>query len=318
MATLRQLEYALALEEHRNFVRAAQACEVGQPTLSTQLQKLEDELGIVLFDRSRKPVEPTEDGHKLLDQFRRVMRENERIEEVVYELRGVVAGPYRLGIIPTMAPTILPDLVAAMSKRHPDVELRLEELTTQEIIVRLQQETLDGGILATPLAHPKICEFPICREDFVVYHAPELQLPTDKNGRVRLTRLPLEKLVVMRDGHCLRTQTLDLCQLDQKAEHTQFFTFEAGSLGTLCRMVEQGPFFTVLPKLAAADLEARGRGQYIKPIAGSVPYREIAIVAHRVSTRRAIREAVGDICGQILRRAENRERRHRAAPVPPL
>lgn len=318
MATLRQLEYALALQEHRNFVRAAEACEVGQPTLSTQLQKLEDELGIVLFDRSRKPVEPTDDGSKLLDQFRRVMRENDRIEEVVYELRGVVAGPYRLGIIPTMAPTILPNLVAAMSKKHPEVELRLEELTTQEIIARLQQETLDGGILATPLGHPKICEFPICREDFVVYHASQLELPTDKDGRVRLARLPLEKLVVMRDGHCLRTQTLDLCQLDRKAEHTQHFTFEAGSLGTLCRMVEQGPFFTVLPKLAAADLESRGLGKYIKPIAGSVPYRQIAIVAHRAATRRAIREVIGDVCAQILRHAENKDRRHRGEPVRPL
>lgn len=318
MASLRQLEYAIALEDHKNFVRAADACEVGQPTLSTQLQKLEEELGIVLFDRSRKPVEPTEDGRVLLEQFRKVMREHERIDEVVYGLRGVIAGPYRLAVIPTMAPYILPGLVSALSKSHPQVDLRLEELTTQEIVARLQQETLDGGILATPLAEPRICEFPICREDFVVYHAPELELPTDAQGRVRLNRLPLEKLVVMRDGHCLRTQTLDLCQLDQKAEHAQHFTFEAGSLGTLCRMVEQGPFFTVLPELAAADLRARGQGKFIKPIAGAVPYRQIAIVAHRVATRRAIREVIGDTCARILKHSQATDRRHRSAPIAPV
>jgi len=318
VATLSQFGYALAVDRHRNFRRAAKACFISQPTLSMQLAKLEDELAVVLFDRSRRPVVPTREGAVLLEQFRTVMREYERIEEVVQELRGVIAGPYRLGIIPTMAPTILPLVVPRFVAAHPAVEIQIEELTTARIVERLAQETLDGGMLATPLHVPTLTEYAICREQFVVFHSPTIELRTDAQGRVRLDALPLERLMVMREGHCLRTQTLDLCALGAEASETQGFVLEAGSLATLCAMVQNGPYFTILPALAAAELEARGLGDLIKSIAGKAPFREVALVTRRIENRRAIREALIDVAREALEPLEDKRRRLRAQPVEPL
>jgi len=318
MATLSQLGYALAVDRHRNFRRAAKVSCVSQPTLSMQLAKLEDELGIVLFDRTRKPVVPTREGAVLLEQFRTVMREYERIDEVVQELHGVIAGPYRLGIIPTMAPTILPLVVPPFVAAHPTVELQIEELTTAQIVERLKEEILDGGILATPLHVPALTEYAICREQFVVFHSPTIKLRTDGQGRVRLDALPLERLMVMRKGHCLRTQTLDLCALGAEASETQGFVLEAGSLATLCAMVQNGPYFTILPALAAAELESRGLGEQIKSIAGKAPFREVALVTRRIENRRAIREALIDVSRAALEPLEDKRRRLRPEPVEPL
>lgn len=318
MATLSQLGYALAVDRHRNFRRAAKASFVSQPTLSTQLAKLEDELDVVLFDRSRKPVVPTREGLALLEQFRSVMREYERIDEVVRELRGVVAGRYRLGIIPTMAPTILPRVVPDFIATHEQVELHIEELTTAQIVERLNEETLDGGVLATPLEMPGLTEYPLYREPFVVFHSPTAELSTDGRGRVRLDALPLERLMVMRDGHCLRTQTLDLCALGAEASETQGFVLEAGSIATLCAMVQKGPYFTILPSLAADELAAQGLGDLIKPIAGKPPFREVALVTRRIESRRAIREALIDVAREVLVPLEDTRRRLRPEPSRPL
>lgn len=318
MATLSQLGYALAVDQHRNFRRAAEASFVSQPTLSMQLKKLEDELEVVLFDRSRKPVVPTRDGVALLEQFRSVLREYERIDELVQEQRGVVAGPYRLGIIPTMAPTILPRIVPDFVATHGRVELHIEELTTAQIIERLNEETLDGGILATPLEAPTLTEFPLYREPFVVFHSPTTKLRTDGQGRVRLDALPLERLMVMREGHCLRTQTLDLCALGAEASESQGFVLEAGSIATLCAMVQKGPYFTILPSLAADELASRGLGDLIKSIAGKAPFREVALVTRRLESRRAIREALIDLAREVLEPLEDKRRHHRQQPVPPL
>lgn len=314
-STLTQLTYAVAVDRHRNFRKAAKACFVTQPTLSMQLQKLEDALGVVLFDRSRKPVAPTAEGEVLLEQFRVVLREHAQIDELLQQLRGVVAGSYRLGIIPTMAPTVLPALIPPFISAFPEVELHVEELTTDEIIRRLEEETLDGGILATPLNHPKLTEYPIVDEDFVVFHAPHAALPTTAQGRVQLEELPLEKLIVMRQGHCLRTQAMDLCALGEVASEKQRFTLEAGSLATLCRMVREGPFFTVLPSMAAEEMREQGHGELIKPIAEPIPFREIALVARRKESRRAVREALLSIATERLAQPKTERR---LKPVKPL
>ncbi len=317
MATLTQLGYAVAVERERNFARAAATCFVTQPTLSMQLHKLEEELGVVLFDRSRKPVAPTNEGKALLTQFRAVLREHDRIDDVLRELRGVVGGVYRLGVIPTMAPYVLPRLLPAFRAAYPEVELHIDEVTTEEIVRRLVDETLDGGILATPLGDRRIEEFPICEEDFLVYQSPDVQLPTDAKGRVRLDELPVEKLLVMREGHCLRTQTLDLCSLGEDASQSQGFVMEAGSLVTLCKMVRQGPFFTVIPAMAAADLSQAGDAELVKEIAQRVPYRQISLVVHRAQTRQAVRDALLEVATEQLRAPKSRRRRE-ADPVVPV
>lgn len=283
-----------------------------------QLQKLEEELGVVLFDRSRKPVAPTKEGEALLSQFRVVLREHDRIDDVLRELRGVVGGVYRLGIIPTMAPYVLPRVLPAFREAYPDVELHIDEVTTEEIVRRLLDETLDGGILATPLGERKIQEFPICNEDFLVYQSPDVDLPTDAKGRVRLDELPVEKLLVMREGHCLRTQTLDLCSLGEDASAAQGFVMEAGSLVTLCKMVRQGPFFTVIPAMAADDLIDAGDGELVREIASRVPFRQISLVVHRAQTRQAVRDALLEVARAALDSAKKSRRRHEPEPVAPV
>lgn len=282
-----------------------------------QLQKLEGELGVQLFDRKQQPVVPTKAGALLLAQFREVLAAHARIDDVVDTLNGRIAGPYRLGIIPTMAPTVLPRLVPDVIAAHPQLDLYVEELTTPEIIARLHSEALDGAILATPLHEDGLIEHPVCAEDFVVFHAEDGGIETDAEGRVRVDDLPTEQLIVMRDGHCLRTQTLDLCALGDAADAAHRFHIEAGSVATLCAMVRQGPYFTILPALAAQEMRGAGYGALIKEIAGEVPFRQIAFVTRQAESRRGIRAALVDAARAVLEPLSAAHRPRRATPVPP-
>ena len=316
MPTLTQLEYALAVATERHFGRAAASCHVSQPALSAQIAKLEEEIGVVLFDRSRKPVAVTEAGVSLLRQFAVVRREVERIDEIVHEQQEVVAGTYRLGVIPTLAPHTLPAFVPPFVAAHPEVKLSIEEATTDEIIERLVAEDLDGGLLATPLGDSRIVEFPIANEELLVFHADAVQLPRDRYGRVPVDDLPTTKLLVMQEGHCLRTQALDLCALEKNAQTS--FSLVASSLSTLVNMVDSGPYFTIIPALAADEIRARGGGEQLAEIAGPAPYREVALVAHRTQTRRAIREALLHAAKSHLAPRLRTRRRRRDAPIAPL
>ena len=318
LGSLTQMHYAVELARLRSFQKAAKACFVTQPTLSMQIQKLEDALGLVLFDRSRKPVAPTEAGQEILAQFRVVLREVTRIEEIIQAQQGEVAGMYRLGIIPTMAPTILPRILKTFLIEYPKVELHIEELQTPQIIARLEEETLDGGILATPLGLQSLHETPFFREHLMIYHAPGLEVPVDRQGRVFLEDLPIEQLLVMQEGHCLRTQTLDLCAMGKVAVETQRFRIEAGSVATLVKLVSQGPYFTVVPALTALELQEQGLATQIKEVAGQVPYREVAMVTRRMEHRRAIREALVETATVSLKATLKTRRRLRGSPVNPL
>ena len=309
--------YALAVARHRNFGQAADECFVTQPTLSMQLQKLEEEIGLVLFDRSRKPVAPTQDGKGVLEQFQRVLHEAGQVDELVQQIQGVVQGIYRLGIIPTMAPYILPRILSSFRRAYPKVELHLEEVTTENIIHRLQDETLDGGILATPLEEPRILEFPLFRESFVVFHSPEISLETTARGRVRVEKLDPEKLILMQEGHCLRSQTIDLCALGDLKEADRPFVFEAGSMTTLINMVQHGPYITVIPSLAAEEIKQRGLGHLIKQSSEPTPYRQVSFVVHRRETRRAIRDALIEIAKEELASIEQGTRRFQRNPIAP-
>lgn len=317
LGTLTQMHYAVELDRLRSFQKAAKACFVTQPTLSMQIQKLEDSLGLVLFDRSRKPVAPTESGQEVLNQFRVILRESERVQDIIQAQQGEVAGIYRLAIIPTMAPTILPRILRPFLEAYPKVELHIEELQTPKIIERLHDETLDGGILATPLGLQSLHESPFFREPLMVYHAAELDVPTDKRGRVVLEELPSDQLLVMQEGHCLRTQTLDLCAMGKAAVEAQRFRLDAGSVATLVQLVGQGPYFTVVPALTAQDLQHQGLSQQIKEVSGQVPFREVAMVSRRVEHRRAIREAIIQIADATLKASHKSRRPFRSDPMAP-
>jgi len=292
--TLSQLAYLVAVDRHRSFREAASSCFVTQPALSQQVAKLEEELGVRVFDRSRQPVVPTEAGERLLAQARVILREAQRMADMVAGLAGEVAGAYRLGIIPTLAPTLLPRFLPAFARRHPRVDLVVEELQTAAMLTRLADDTLDGGLAATPLHVPGVHERPLYRERFFVYAASGHRMLRGKT--VTQAALAAESVWIMGEGHCFREQVLQLCGTSRtmSEEGAGGVRFESGSFDTLVRLVDAGFGVTVLPELVIDALPAARRKARVRPFAPPVPTREVSFVHSRDHLRRAIADALVD------------------------
>lgn len=288
---LQQLEYILAVDQHRHFAEAAKHCHVTQPTLSTMIQKLEDELGVKIFDRSKKPVLPTEEGKKLIAQARKVLAESRRFQELASELKGELRGVLELGIIPTVAPYLLPAFLTSFLERFPDIHLHIIELTTEEIIRRLKHHQLDAAILATPLSDPSLYEHPLYDEEFVAYASPEQ--PLLKKQFVAPEDIKLDELWLLEEGHCLRTQVVNLCELRYSDAEENRLAYAAGSVETLKKMVDMGHGVTILPEMAIADLtdEEHARLRFFKPPA---PVREISLVTYRYFARERLFNAIAE------------------------
>ncbi len=289
--TLQQLEYIVAVDRCRHFAEAAQQCHVTQPTLSTMIQKLEDELGVRIFDRSRKPVIPTEEGKRLIAQAREVLAEARRFMDLASELRGELRGTIELGIIPTVAPYLLPLFLKDFLENHPDIHLHIYELTTEEIIRRLKHHQLDAAILATPLDDPALFEYPLYNEEFVVYASPDQ--PLLEKQFVLPEDIALDQLWLLEEGHCLRTQIINLCELRQVEDGSSPLSYAAGSIETLKKMVDMGHGVTILPELAIADLreDEHARLRFFKPPA---PVREISLVTYRYFARERLLTALAE------------------------
>ncbi len=289
--TLQQLEYILAVDEHRHFAKAARHCHVTQPTLSTMIQKLEEELDIRIFDRSKKPVIPTEEGKALIEQARRVVGEARRLIDLSAELKGELKGTLELGIIPTVAPYLLPVFLPRFLDRYPGIGLQVTELTTDEIVHRLKHHQLDAAILATPLNDSALQEHPLYYEEFVVYASPDQ--PLLEKRFVLPEDIRPDELWLLEEGHCLRTQVLNLCELQRLEPSRERLAYNAGSIETLKKIVDMGHGLTILPELAIADLneEEQQRLRFFKPPA---PVREISLVTWRYFARARLLEAVSE------------------------
>lgn len=288
--TLTQMRYAVAIEDSGSFRLAASQCHVTQSGLSMQVQKLEALLGAVLFDRGRKPVLVTDEGRLALAQMRAVLRETERLGQVVAE-EAEPAGRYRLGVIPTLSPSVLPLFLGSFVRDNPNVELVIEELKTEEIIARLQADTLDAGLAATPLAVAGLTEIAVGLEQLLAYLPPGDPLLRRKS----LTQKHLEnrELWVMPEGHCFRSQVLAWCGADGKTTPRRI-RFESGSFETLTRLVDGGLGTTVLPALVAHALPLDRQRAQLRPLTSPVPVREIAIVTARSDLRRRVTDALVD------------------------
>ena len=297
--TLAQMRYAVAVEDAQSFRVAAQNCHVSQAGLSMQLRKLEELLGVVLFDRGKKPLLVTPEGVPALAQMRAVLRETERLGQVVAE-GDEPAGPFRLGVIPTLSPTVLPLFVGGFALAYPRVELTVEELRTEEIIARLRIDLLDAGLLATPLRVPGLREEAVGLEPLLAYLPPGDPLLRRKT--VSQAALRERDLWIMPEGHCFRSQVLSYCG-NAPRPHRVPIRFESGSFETLIRLVDEGLGATVLPELVVQGLPAARRRAQVRPLVAPAPVREIGLVTARDRLRRRVSDALAAAIRDGLARA---------------
>jgi len=274
--TIQQLEYIIAVDKYRHFGHAADSCFVTQPTLSAQISKLERELEIIIFDRSKMPVIPTELGAAVLAQAKKVVIESKGIYELISSLKGEVSGVIKLGIIPTLAPYLLPLFIRRFLENYPNVQLEVEEMVTEEIVRRIRNDELDMGIVVTPLSEQGILEKPMFYEKFYVYLSKGHHLLEKK--KIEVADIINEDLWVLQQGHCFRDQVLNLC--DQAKFQRMNFHFESGSLEGLKNLVNKYQGVTLLPELATLELNEEETSR-LRPFHNEEPVREISIILTR-------------------------------------
>jgi len=288
--TLTQMRYAVAIDELRSFGLAAQQCHVSQSGLSMQIRKVEDLLATVLFDRRKKPVLVTPEGAAVIAQMRKVLRETERLGQIASD-QDAPAGPFRLGVIPTLSSSVIPLFVRGFVERHPNVALSIEEIRTEELIARLQADTLDAGLAATPLAVPELHEEGVGRETLWAYLPPGDPLLEKKT--LRQADLADRALWIMPEGHCFRSQVLSYCGTRHVSAPANV-RFESGSFETLIRLVDEGLGATVLPALVVQHLDRRRQTTRVRALTAPSPVREIGFVRARLDYRRAVARALAE------------------------
>ena len=274
--TLTQLEYIVALDTHRHFVLASEKCFVTQPTLSMQIQKLEEELGVKIFDRTKQPVIPTEIGASIIAQARIVLRDAGLIRQLISEQKDSMSGEIRIGIIPTIAPYLLPPLFKNIREKYPQVNLVVREIITEEIVQELKNNRLDCGIVVTPLKDSSIKEDVLFYEELFVYVSKNNALYDKKY--VLPNEIDPNQLWLLEEGHCFRSQILNLCEL-QKFSGLNF-RYETGNIETLKRMVDKSDGITILPELAVMEF-TKPQMKFVKQLKEPRPAREVSLVIHR-------------------------------------
>ena len=285
MITLTQLEYIVAIDEYRHFATAAEKCFVTQPTLSMQIKKHEDELGVIIFDRARQPVVPTDLGAKLIEQARMTLSATQRIKEIIQEEQQEVEGTLKIGIIPTLAPYLLPVFIGPYIRKYPAVKVEVEELVSEEIIRRLKRDILDVGLFVTPYHDEKIVERPVFYEEMLVYAHPDSELL--KKKEVGHEDIVTSDIWMLGNGHCFRNQVVNLCEMSASQHKNLPFEFESNSLETLMRIVDVEGGFTLIPELALQYMSPEKKKQ-VRSIANTKPLREVSVIYSRHFTKQRL------------------------------
>ncbi len=287
---IQQLEYIVAVDAHRHFVTAAEKCFVTQATLSIMIKKLEDELDVKIFDRSKQPVVPTEIGEKVIAQAKIILQETRRVVDIVKQDQSTLSGELKVGIIPTLAPYLLPVFLTEFLTNYPAVKLIIFELTTHEIIDQLKQNTIDVGLLATPLKDEQIHEIPLFVEDFVVFDYSQESNQKKKNY-ILPKDIDVEKLWLLEEGHCLRSQVINLCDIKEQQQEENQLVFSTGSIETLKKVVKANKGITILPKLALNDLEESEKS-HVLHFKSPAPAREVGLVYYRYFVKERLIKAL--------------------------
>lgn len=285
--TIIQLEYLLSVANCGSFSLAAEHCFVTQPSLSMQIKSLEEELGVILLDRTKKPVIPTEAGRVVLDRARETIMAYNCIRESVAELKGETSGKLRLGVIPTIAPYLLHKFIPAFVRDYPKVELEICELKTHEIVEALKRDKIDAALVAGGTCGEGITEHELFSDRFYAYVSP--RNPLYERSNVRIEDIDLRELVLLSSGNCLRDQIIELCQA--KRQVPSHYSFESGSLDTLMRIVDCTQCVTVIPEMAVEYVPLAHRSQ-IKTLQKGTSYRKIAIAVRRTYVKSSIIRAL--------------------------
>lgn len=293
MITLTQLEYIVAVDDYRHFATAADKCFVTQPTLSMQIKKLEDDLGVILFDRTRQPVVPTDIGRKLIEQARLALASTGRILEMIEEDKQQVEGVLKIGIIPTLAPYLLPIFIGYYIRKYPAVKVEVEELVSEEIINRLKKDKIDVGLFVTPYHDERIIECPVFYEQMLIYAHPDHELL--KKKKIEVADITAPDIWMLGDGHCFRDQVINLCA-GKHVQHTDLpFEFESNSLETLMKIVDKEGGFTLIPELALQYMSENKKRQ-VRSFSSYVPLREVSVIYSRHYTKHKL---ISLLCEEI-------------------
>lgn len=272
--TLQQLEYIIALDNHRHFVTAADHCFVTQPTLTMQVKKLEDEIGILIFDRTKKPLRPTVAGEQILLKARQILREVNGLKDLVSHEKETLEGEFKLGIIPTLAPYIISIFLPEFIRENPKTTLKIYEMQTSEIIRELKKDTIHIGLLSTPIEEYSIREIPIFSEPFLLYLPKEHEY--NSHHDVDADIITTENLLLLNEGHCFRDQTLNICK-QARNKASLGFDYESGSIEALKRMVQMNLGYTLVPELS---VQSEPDNVCVKKFSSPQPVREISLVVH--------------------------------------
>ena len=316
MPTLTQLQYIVTVEKLRHFGNAAKECHVSQPSLSSQIQKVEEELGIVIFDRAKKPILATEKGKRFIEQAKVLLREHDRLLQMAKQQSGEISGDFRLAIIPTLAPYVLPLFLGKFSQAYPRVQLRIDELRTDTCVQELRQDRLDAAIVATPLHETALTEKVLFYEPFYLYVGTEHALSTRK--KIKEEDLDGSEMWLLQDGHCLRTQVIKLCSVRHHGGVFKNVRFEGGNLETLRYLVKRNHGYTLVPHLFAETLPENEKRTMVKPFETPVPNREVSLVFHRNQWKADILGAIEKSISENLPkelRTEIDKKKHQIVPL---
>lgn len=292
MASITQFKYLLAVHKHKHFGRAAKECNVSQPSLSAQLQKLEEELNIIVFDRSKKPIMTSDRGLKVIEQAKKVLKEYEQIFDLSINEQGL-RGNFNLGVIPTLSPYVVPRFIHSFSVKYPDVNLNIYELTTSEIVRKLYDDELDGGLLVTPLKDEKLIERSLFLEPFKIFVSNEHDY--FKIKEINPVKLKKDDLWLLKEGHCFRNQILNVCGSGANLTTMPNIEFESGSLETIINLIRAGRGYTLLPHLSTLTLTKKERDNNLKNFSGKAPSREVGLVHSRSFLKEEILDALTEV-----------------------
>ncbi|MCB0696634.1 MAG: hydrogen peroxide-inducible genes activator [Chitinophagaceae bacterium] len=274
--TITQLEYVVAVATYKSFVAAAEKCFVTQPTLSMQIQKLEDELGVKLFDRNKHPIAITAMGEAIVDQARIILADCDKIYELIQSQQTTISGAFKLAVIPTIAPYLLPGLLESYNKAYPEVKLLVKEMETDQILMALRNNEIDAGLLSTPLNENGIKEYPLFTEPLVGYFAAGE--PALKKRMITPDDVELDRIWLLNEGHCLRNQVLDLCgDHIEKLQKERPYRYESSNVETLRKMVDTNKGLTILPEFATFEF-SDDRMERVRYFEDPEPVREISMV----------------------------------------